>query len=137
MTENDNQNLPLMDPFHPDNLLTCTALVGIVNMSLIFDADVVDINRWIILSTNKITQQIKELFAVNPIANCGYPRKMDHYEEYRAIHLIMHSQGDSPKKAINDRLLRQKFPDNRFTNISVSIQETINYYGQILQTFNC
>jgi len=41
-------------------------------------------------------------------------------------------QDGSPKKVMNDRLFRQKFPDFRFTDISTGIKETINYYEQIL-----
>jgi GDP-L-fucose synthase len=35
----------------------------------------------IILNTYKIAQQMREVVVINPIANCGYPGVMDHYEE--------------------------------------------------------
>jgi len=70
-----------LDAFHPDYIINCAALVGSINYVTDFAADVVDVNMRIILNTYKIAQQMREVVVVNPIANCGYPGVMDHYEE--------------------------------------------------------
>jgi GDP-L-fucose synthase len=70
-----------LDAFHPNFIVNCAALVGSVNYVTDFAADVVDVNMRIILNTYKIAQQIREVVVINPIANCGYPGVMDHYEE--------------------------------------------------------
>lgn len=70
-----------LDAFHPDYIVNCAALVGSINYVTDFAADVVDVNMRIILNTYKIAQQMRQVVVVNPIANCGYPGVMDHYEE--------------------------------------------------------
>ena len=70
-----------LDAFHPDYIINCAALVGSVNYVTDFAADVVDVNMRIILNTYKIAQQMRQVVVINPIANCGYPGVMDHYEE--------------------------------------------------------
>lgn len=70
-----------LDAFHPDYIVNCAALVGSINYVADFAADVVDVNMRIILNTYKIAQQMRQVVVVNPIANCGYPGVMDHYEE--------------------------------------------------------
>lgn len=70
-----------LDAFHPDIIVNCAALVGSINYVADFAADVVDVNMRIILNTYKIAQQMRQVVVINPIANCGYPGVMDHYEE--------------------------------------------------------
>lgn len=70
-----------LDAFRPDYIVNCAAVVGSINYVTDFAADVVDVNMRIILNTYKIAQQMREVVVVNPIANCGYPGVMDHYEE--------------------------------------------------------
>lgn len=70
-----------LDAFHPNYIINCAALVGSINYVTDFAADVVDVNMRIILNTYKVAQQIRKVVVVNPIANCGYPGVMDHYEE--------------------------------------------------------
>jgi GDP-L-fucose synthase len=70
-----------LDAFRPDYIINCAALVGSVNYVTDFAADVIDVNMRIILNTYKIAQQMRQVVVVNPIANCGYPGIMDHYEE--------------------------------------------------------
>jgi GDP-L-fucose synthase len=41
-------------------------------------------------------------------------------------------QDGSPKKVMDDRFFRQKFPDFRFTPIDIGIAKTIEYYQAIL-----
>ncbi len=41
-------------------------------------------------------------------------------------------QDGSPKKVMDDKLFRQKFPDFEFTNLVNGIKETIQYYQEIL-----
>jgi GDP-L-fucose synthase len=41
-------------------------------------------------------------------------------------------QDGSPKKIMNDRLFRLKFPDFKFTSLETGIMETIEYYQTIL-----
>ena len=41
-------------------------------------------------------------------------------------------QDGSPKKVMNDRLFRQRFPDFHFTSMKDGIAETINFYNAIL-----
>jgi GDP-L-fucose synthase len=81
----DLTNLPSawaqLDAFHPDYIINCAALVGSINYVTDFAADVVDMNMRIILNTYKIAQQMRQVVVINPIANCGYPGVMDHYEE--------------------------------------------------------
>jgi len=43
-----------------------------------------------------------------------------------------HYQDGSPKKVMDDTLFRQRFPDFQFTPIEIGIQETIQYYSEIL-----
>lgn len=70
----DILNLPTawgkLGAFRPDDIVNCTALVGSVNYGTDFAADV---NMQFILDTHKITQQMREVIVVNPIANCAYP----------------------------------------------------------------
>jgi GDP-L-fucose synthase len=70
-----------LDSFQPDYIVNCAALVGSINYVTDFAADVVDVNMRIILNTYKVAQQMRQVVVVNPIANCGYPGVMDHYEE--------------------------------------------------------
>lgn len=70
-----------LDAFHPGYIVNCAALVGSINYVTDFAADVIDVNMRIILNTYKIAQQMRQVVVVNPIANCGYPGVMDHYEE--------------------------------------------------------
>ncbi len=70
-----------LDAFKPEYIINCAALVGSINYVTDFAADVLDVNMRIILNTYKIAQQMREVVVVNPIANCGYPGVMDHYEE--------------------------------------------------------
>jgi GDP-L-fucose synthase len=70
-----------IDAFHPNFIVNCAALVGSINYVTDFAADVVDVNMRIILNTYKIAQQLRQVVVINPIANCGYPGVMDHYEE--------------------------------------------------------
>jgi len=70
-----------LDAFHPNFIVNCAALVGSINYVTDFAADVVDVNMRIIMNTYKIAQQIHQVVVINPIANCGYPGVMDHYEE--------------------------------------------------------
>jgi GDP-L-fucose synthase len=70
-----------LDAFHPDYIVNCAAMVGSINYVTDFAADVVDVNMRIILNTYKIAQQMRQVVVINPIANCGYPGVMDHYEE--------------------------------------------------------
>ncbi len=70
-----------LDAFRPDYIVNCAALVGSINYVTDFAADVIDVNMRIILNTYKIAQQMRQVVVVNPIANCGYPGVMDHYEE--------------------------------------------------------
>jgi GDP-L-fucose synthase len=70
-----------LDAFHPDYIVNCAALVGSINYVTDFAADVVDVNMRIILNTYKIAQQMRQMVVINPIANCGYPGVMDHYQE--------------------------------------------------------
>jgi hypothetical protein len=41
-------------------------------------------------------------------------------------------QDGSPKKVMNDRLFRQKFPDFEFTSLQIGISKTIEYYWTLL-----
>jgi GDP-L-fucose synthase len=41
-------------------------------------------------------------------------------------------QDGSPKKVMDDRYFRQRFPDFRFTDLETGIKETVNYYQTIL-----
>ena len=43
-----------------------------------------------------------------------------------------HYQDGSPKKVMDDTLFRQRYPDFQFTPIETGIQETIQYYSEIL-----
>jgi GDP-L-fucose synthase len=70
-----------LDAFHPNYMINCAALVGSINFVTNFAADVVDVNMRILLNTYKIAQQMPQVVVINPIANCGYPGVMDHYQE--------------------------------------------------------
>jgi len=70
-----------LDPFRPDVIVNCAAIVGSVNYVSDFAADVIDENMRIIMNTYRIAQQMHETVVINPVANCGYPGEMDIYRE--------------------------------------------------------
>jgi GDP-L-fucose synthase len=70
-----------LDPFRPDYIVNCAAVVGSINYVTDFAADVVEANMRMILNVYKVAEQMRGVVVVNPIANCAYPGVMDLYEE--------------------------------------------------------
>ncbi len=70
-----------LDPFRPDYIVNCAALVGSINYVSDFAADVMDVNMRMLLNIYKIAQQMREVVVVHPIANCSYPGVATTYKE--------------------------------------------------------
>jgi GDP-L-fucose synthase len=70
-----------LDPFRPDYIVNCAAVVGSINYVTDFAADVVEANMRIVLNVYRVAEQMRGVVVVNPIANCAYPGVMDVYEE--------------------------------------------------------
>ena len=63
-------------------MINLAANVGSLNYVTQFAAEVLDVNMRMLLNIFKAAQEaIPNTVLINPIANCGYPGKMDNYVE--------------------------------------------------------